>query len=159
MYNNQYHLKYIEEYEIFLTCKQTCTENKYLNFITNKPINYDDNDKTIFEIRYYKFKHIMDYFNNNNNVILVNLGYLQENNENLLALLNDINNKYNLNINDYVTEFSHTKKSLDKSITNEKKRIYKQQIDTYKYNEIINLNKNNDVEEFKVRELQLLWTL
>lgn len=148
MYNNQYNLKYIDKYDEFLTCKQSITENKYLDFITNKPINYDDNEKTIFEIRYHKYKHIIDYYNNNNNVILVNLSYLQENNENVLVFLTNINNKYNLNKSEYTTDFIHTKKLFDKSITNEKKRTYIQPIDMCLYNKIIDLNKNNDVEKF-----------
>lgn len=143
MYKNQYCLKCINNLENFLTFKQTSIEKKYLDFRTNKPMNYDDNDKSIFEIRNYKFASINDYFNNNNNVILVNLNYLQENNENVITFLNSINLKYNLkkNENDFIINFVHTK---DKS--NNKKRNY--DIDLRKYKHIITSNKNEKVEEF-----------
>jgi len=143
MYKNQYILKYIEDFKNFLTDKQISTEKEFIDFRTNKPINDDDNDKSIFEIRYYKFMSIINYFNKNNNVILVNLNYLQDNNQNVIKFLKNINDTYNLNknINNFITKFAHTKDN-----TNCVKRTY--DIDLCDFKQIIELNKNDEIENY-----------
>lgn len=143
MYNNQYHLKYIDDFENFLITKQMSSENTFLDFRTKKIINYDDNNKTIFEIRNYKIKSIIKYFENNSDVILVNLNYLQQSEENVITFLNAINKKFNLEIdeNNYITKFKHTKNN-----SYEQNRKY--ELDINKFKKIIDLNSDKSIEEF-----------
>ena len=142
MIYNPYHLVPFYDFQLFLENKQYSCETQLTEHCSNKILNYDDNDKTIFEIRYYKFNSIIDYFNNNDNVILVNLEYLQ-NNENCLHFLNTLNNKFNLNKNsdELITSLEHTK-----IFTNEKNRKY--EINASNYQNIINQYKNDEIENF-----------
>lgn len=77
MYYNPYHIEPINNFTDFLTLKQKSSETYLLDYKTNKILNADDNNKTIFEIRYYKFKKILEYIHTHKNIILVNLTFLQ----------------------------------------------------------------------------------
>ena len=138
MYKNQYHLKKKSNFEQFLTQKQhSCEIIKRGN--TNNSLNHDDNNKTIFDIRYYKYTNILDYYNNNNNIIFVSLDFLKNNN-NCKIFLDTINQTYNIKPNnDWIYINKHTKTN-----TNQKERIYDINIDTYR--NIINNNKNKLIE-------------
>jgi phage shock protein PspC (stress-responsive transcriptional regulator) len=142
MYYNVYNLKTPPgDFNNFLTLKQEATEIE-LDFKTNKVVNEDDNNKTIFEIRYYKFKKIMEYRKNNKSIILVNLKFLQ-NKKNMSDFLQQLNDKYMNNSidNNYITEIPHTK-DFSCSIN----RKYDVEIDDYK--DIINTHKNEEIETF-----------
>ena len=143
MYYNIYHLKKFDNFINFLTFKQESIENYLLDYKTNKYLNADDNNKTIFEIRYYKFEKIMEYKNNNKSIIFVNLNFLQ-NKKNLLDFLQQLNHKYMNNSinNNYITEIPHTK-ILEFNLKNQKYNI---ELDNYK--DIINAHKNEEIETF-----------
>tara|TARA_R110002020_G_scaffold34708_3_gene105464 strand:- start:132 stop:836 length:705 start_codon:yes stop_codon:yes gene_type:complete len=76
MFKNHYELNPFEDFEKFLTEKQTIYTS-YSLYDTQQPLNGDDQDKTIFEIRYHKYKHIIDYLNKNDDVLLVSLDFIQ----------------------------------------------------------------------------------
>lgn len=141
-FNNPYHVKRYSKLKDFLTLPQESNANYLVDYKTNKCLNKDDNGKTIFQIREYKFNKIMEYKKKNKNVIFVNLTYIQ-NPKNLSKFLYFLANKYipKLKVNNYRCIIPHTK---DKS-TN-KNRTYK--IDINKYKNIIDYNKNDKIENF-----------
>ena len=139
---NNYHLTEIELFKDFLKNSQISNENYLLDYRTNECLNKDDNNKTIFQIREYKFNKIMEYRKNNEDVILINLSFIQ-NEQNLSNFLDFLSEKYmpNLKVNNYKLSINHTK---DES--NVKNRKYNTNIDEYK--DIINSNKNIEIEKF-----------
>ena len=107
----------------FLLKKQSSNEKVLVDYRTGKTLNIDDNDKTIFEIRQYKFNKIMEYRKNNSDVILVNLSFLQDE-KNLLQFLNILCDKYSIpKPKTFITNIKHTKSRLS-----EKNRLYNSQI-------------------------------
>ena len=58
---NPYHLKKHNNFNDFLKLPQISNDIKLLDYRTNECLNKDDNGKTIFQIREYKFNKIMDY--------------------------------------------------------------------------------------------------
>ena len=141
MYMNIYHLKNIKDFNDFLLNKQQSIEKKLLDYNTMKYLNEDDNDKTIFEIRYYKYRKILEYKKNNDFIIFVNLNFLQDKN-NLSYFLKYLDSTYigYTKKTKYIIEMPHTK---DKSIKTSN-RIYN--IDIEKYKDIINKYKNEEIE-------------
>jgi hypothetical protein len=77
-------------FDDFLIKRQYSNENFLLDYKTKDYLNKDNNDKTIFEIRYYKFNKIYEYKNDNKDVTFVNLSFLQKDNENVLNFLKEI---------------------------------------------------------------------
>jgi hypothetical protein len=142
MYYNSYHLEKIDDFSNFLSRKQQSIEKYLLDYKTNEYLNNDDNNKTIFEIRYYKFKKIMEYKQNNNFIIFVNLEFLQDE-KNLLDFLQKLNNIYMDNSikNNYITQIPHTK--INTKLLN---RIY--DINSNDYEDIIKKYKNEEIETF-----------
>jgi len=142
MSKNPYHLVPFKEFDKFLTTRQQSCETFLLDHQTMRCLNEDDNEKTIFDIRYYKFNAIMDYTNKRppGNIVFVNLSYLQEN---TLTFLNTLNARY-LNLTDpvFITEMNHTK---DPDL-NAKNRTYDIVISDYQ--DIIDTRKNEGVEDF-----------
>ena len=140
MYKNPYELKKkFNNFNKFLKIKHE--SNNYWKKQDGSILNDDDNNKTIFEIRYYKFKKICEYKKLNKDVIFVNLSFLQ-NKENLYFFLNILNNKYIKNpCLKYITELKHTK--INKNIKN---RIYNIEIKNYK--SIIDFYKNINIENY-----------
>lgn len=144
MFNNPYELqkaRWNNDFKLFLTVKQSSCN--YWKDSNNVSINADDNDKTIFEIREYKFKNILEYKNKHEDVILINLSFIQ-NDEKLTKFLDFLSEKYmpNLNSNMYTLSIKHTK---DKSDV--KNRKYVMNIDD-SISQIIISNKNVAMENF-----------
>jgi hypothetical protein len=133
-----YHLKKINDFKSFLLNKQEIHHNSTGKYINETIINKDDYNKTIFQIRYYKFKKIKEYCKNNENIILVNLDYLQ-NDENCIHFLKEINDKYKLNKTDFSLITKHTKNS--KLIKNTEYSTNYQD-----YQDIIDSQKNIEIE-------------
>lgn len=142
MFKNPYELKreFNDDFNLFLNTKQL--SNNYWKKSNNEVLNKDDNGKSIFEIRYYKFNEIMEYKKNNKDVILVNLSFIQ-NEKNLSQFLDFLSNKYipKLKVNNYKLNIKHTKNGL-----NQKNR--KHEININKYRNTINSNKNEQIEKF-----------
>lgn len=139
MYKNPYHLIRYKSFHNFLIKKQISNEKKIKEPETLLEINYDDNGKDIFKIRYYKYLKIMDYFKTNNNIILVNHNFLK-NNENCKIFLDEINKIYKIkNDNNwqYINEHTKTGDLL-------KYRIYDINLDDFQH--IINSKKNVEIE-------------
>jgi hypothetical protein len=139
---NIFHLKKYNSFIDFLTLPQQSSEIQLLDYRTKECLNKDDNDKTIFQIREYKFNAIMNYKKNNKDVILVNLSFIQ-NDTNLSQFLDFLANKYipKLKVSNYICNIRHTK-----DFSNKKNRTYDININDYR--DIINSNKNEEIENF-----------
>lgn len=146
MFKNPYHLCWEcpeKSFEKFLTKKQeaeTIEISKWIDVENKQPLNLSDDGKTIFEIRYFKFLKIMKYIEENKNVVLVNLSYLQ-NDDNCNKFINEIQNKYNFPISTPKLIMKHTKENTVK-----KNRDY--HIDIENYDEIIQENKDKNIETY-----------
>jgi glycosyltransferase involved in cell wall biosynthesis len=142
MFKNSHSLKPYNTFEEFITCKQEPDNNyydmNYIDYKTKKQVNIDDTDKTIFEIRYYKYKKLMEYFNNNNNVILVNLDYIQNDNKCIL-FLSELNRIFKLNNKSLALEKKHAKNKGENINTD-------YNLDINKYNNIIDQYKDSEIE-------------
>jgi hypothetical protein len=153
MFNNPYHLVSFDNFNDFLTNYQKSNETYFKDFRTNNALNADDNNKTIFDIRYYKLKHIFDYYQNNDNVIIVNLDIIQDEPK-CHAFLQDINNKYNINnLTKYILRTRHTRTGkYDKNTT------YNIDIELLpNYKTIINKYIDHEVEN-KIQDIKLIHT-
>lgn len=72
----------------------------------------DDADKTIFDIRYYKIKKILEYKNTHNNTVLVNLAFLQKKRKKYRVFLKKLHTHFNddkCQGEKYITSLTHTK--------------------------------------------------
>lgn len=140
---NNYHLKKHNNFKDFLTLPQISNETNLLDYRTNECLNEDDNGKTVFQIREYKFNKIMEYKKNNKYVILVNLSFIQDS-KNLSQFLDFLADKYTpkLKVNNYINNIKHTKDS-----TNKKNRTYNE-ININEYRDIIDSNLNEEIENF-----------
>ena len=113
---------------------------------THQPIdkivlNEDDNNKTIFDIRYYKYNKIVDYKNNNKDIVFVNLDFIQ-NKDNAYLFLKTLNDIYIKNEKTtYITEVKKHTKSNEEI----KNRSYSL-ID--ESNDIVNTYKDTEIENF-----------
>lgn len=142
MFKNPYELvkSFDDDFKQFLEQKHFST-NYWMDFYTNKSVNISDDNKSIFEIRKYKFDKIQEYQKKHKDVIFVNLSYVQ-NEENLQNFLNTLRDKYlPHDTKNYILSIPHTKNK-----TNVKNVSYNINIADYK--DIINLHKNNDLEDF-----------
>lgn len=143
MYENPYHLIRFKDFQKFLKSKQSSKEKQFVDAKTNKIINLDDNNKTIFEIRYYKINKIFDYLKKQDNIIIVNLAYLQ--NEKICNFfLEKIKETFDFKpkVSPFEVKFTHTKSKAKNDYS--KNRSYN--IDIEKYTDIINKNKNDKIE-------------
>lgn len=143
MYQNPYHLRIFKNFEKFLKLKQSSNEKRFVDAKTNKAINLDDNDKTIFQIRYYKINKILDYLKNQDDVIIVNLSYLQ--NEKICNFfLEKIKETFDFKpkVSPFEVKFPHTKSKVKNDYS--KNRSYN--VDIQKHIDIINQNRNDKIE-------------
>ncbi len=124
MYHHPYHLVRSRNFTKFLTSPMKLNTHRQIDSCTKLPVNITDRGKTIFEIRYYKIKKILKYFQLHNNCIIISLKYLQKNYIHFLQQLskrysipflckkfqsvchtktgrNQQNRKYNINIHQY----------------------------------------------------------
>lgn len=153
MYKNSYFLEKKEEstFEEFLIRNQkSCfiykneIEAQYYIY-SDKELFSQDTGKTIFEIRYSKIKSFLDFYNRHKDVILVSLEYLQ-NEKNCKKFIKDLNSRYDLNIKNVISSIEqHTKRS---KLVNVKNRIYEDVKITGNIREIINKNRNIEIESF-----------
>jgi hypothetical protein len=142
MFHNPYHLTGIDTFDTLLNVKFTDEyiekrdENVYLH--NNKIINFEDRNKTIFDIRYYKIQKIKEYCQANENIVILNLEYLQKD-ENCLKFLKDLNDIYKLGKKTFSLVEKHTK---DKSDV--KNKVY--DTNYHDYQETIDKYKNESIE-------------
>ena len=146
MYNNPYYLKLDKNttsFHDFLTKKQELSgdDDVPVNYINKKVLNHTDEGKTIFEIRYQKLDKYLRFFEENNDVVIVNLSYLQDR-KTCTHFFNSINKKYGFNMTRiWNTIPVHTK---TKEI-NKQNRVYNTKIDDT-IRSIINQSQNEDIE-------------
>jgi len=138
---NNYHLQKKENYRNFLTEEQIPNEDVLLDYKTHRQLNEDDSNKTIFEIRYYKFQKIMEYKNNHKDVVFVNLEFIQ-NKENVYYFLQSLNEIYIKDgKKDFISEIAtHTK--IDMKIKNRIVDVGDECFD------VIKKYQNNTIEDF-----------
>ena len=158
-YNNQWNLEPQSDFKRFLTTSlKPLTLNSDKNIkrntleiqfdkLTNEIVNKSDNGKTIFNLRYYKFNKILNYINKNSKCSIVQLDYIQTD-ENCKIFLESLNSKYNLveNLN-----FQNIYKY--KGYGDIKKSNDKMNIDKYKL--LINSKSNKNIET-KINNLTFL---
>jgi hypothetical protein len=146
MYNNPYYLKLDKNttsFRDFLTKKQELSgeDDVPVNYINKKVLNHTDEGKTIFEIRYQKLDKYLRFFEENDDVVIVNLSYLQDR-KNCTHFINSINKKYGFNMTRIWNAIpTHTK---TKEI-NKQNRVYNTKIDDT-IRSIINQSQNEDIE-------------
>lgn len=148
-FNNPYHLNSKSNFIEFLLEKQKSNEQTIFCYdIDNniKELNYDDNDKTIFEIRYNKYNEMINFFKNNKNVILVNQSYLLDN-KNVETFLNKINELFKLNKSCDWKYINYNIKTSHKNISYSKEKYYDTNI-TRHTQQIINIFKNENIENY-----------
>lgn len=137
-----YHLKKHKNFNNFLTLPQISNDEKFLDYRTNQCVNEDDNGKTIFQIRETKFLQLMEYKRKHNDVILVNLSFIQ-NEQNLSQFLDFVSDKYipELKVNNYICSIKHTKCNSYRKNRNHK-------ININRYRDIIDSKLNKGIENF-----------
>jgi uncharacterized protein (DUF1810 family) len=111
MFHNPYELEKLDDFQAFLTHKQTKINTIYKNHRTNGSLNEDDLNKTIFEIRYHKYQASLSYFQANKDVVFVNLAYLQ-NPHTCSLFLDKLAQTYDLKQASWVTSLPHTKTNM-----------------------------------------------
>lgn len=140
MFHTPYELKKKDDFKDFLTSPQEIIPTESLDFRTMDIFNKDDEGKTIFEIRYYKYNEIMNYVKNNKDVVLVNLEYIQTKSQ-CCHFLGKLIKKYNLNRTIYCVHIKkHTKRKK------ETRKNINYNLDTDKFQDIIDKYKNNEIE-------------
>ena len=151
-FNTQWHLIYEPHFQKFLTQPlkpisyhtpkqnrkpETLQINKHTNYI----VNYTDKDKTIFQLRYYKWKAYLNYFKNNSNCVLVQLEYIQ-NPKNCQTFIQNLNKSYKiLNWEKFKFENIHLYKGLLKS------KPKKQIVNLEDYSQIISKYQISQIEK------------
>ena len=143
MWKQPYHLFPIENFTDFLKNNQKAyPDGEILDFRTNKILNDDDNNKNIFEIRYYKYNKIIEYRENNTDIVFVSLEFIQ-NKDNAYEFIKTLNDKYICDgRKDFICEIQyHTK--LNEPIKNREINV-----NDNEYDEIIDKYKDNNIEEF-----------
>ncbi len=114
---------------------------KYLN--KEEYVNIDDNKKDIFEIRYHKINEHMKFYNNVDNIVHVNLEYLQKN---TLHFLNFLKSTYNLNFNEKMNiDIPYTKMKATRTLDKYKNTIY---VSTCECKDTINEKQDVKLEEY-----------
>jgi hypothetical protein len=134
MFYKPYHLALYNDFNSFITQKQILNDGWSKDGNTGLPLNYHDKDKTIFEIRYFKLRYILDYASKNSNVVLVNLDYIK-NPDNCKLFLEMMIKIYNLSCNKMVLELPY-------------EISYTKQINIDEYRNTIDKAKNKEYEEF-----------
>jgi len=144
MFHNHYHLNNFNNFKKFLTTpfkEDDVEKRKEFCIYGNIPVNFEDIDKTIFQVRYYKYLKIKEYCEQNENIILVSLEYLQ-NDDNCIHFLKEINHKYNFNKKE--DNFKLIEKHTKNGNMNLKNRTYKINHEDYQLE--IDNNKNIEIE-------------
>jgi hypothetical protein len=145
MHSNDNYQKRTPNFTDFLMKKLSNSNTAFKNYVTKLPINIDDNDKTIFDIRYFKYKQIIKYANRNKNCIFIDMHYLQ-NPKNCLNFLIQLNNKFHLGKSvkegDYVTRIAQHTRTKKTGYINRNHKI-----NAHDYIGTINDHKNTEIEE------------
>lgn len=144
-FKNPYHVIRKPNFLSFISEQQHINRNhnfiKHVDSRNNKPVNYLDEGRTIFEIRNYKLQKYKEFFENEDYVVIVPLDYLQNN---TLEFLEKLSDKYNLKlIDEPIVEFVHEKTKNNK----EKNRSYGINIGDVE-KKIIEVNSNPELETF-----------
>ena len=130
MYFNPYHYKKTNNINDFLTEKLKINEVREEHDVNI----YKSEQQNIINLRIAKIKNYLNFYENVNNALFINLEDLQNNNKKFLEFLRT---KYNLNITEYVRIETHTKRKELK-------------IPNKNYNLIIPeiINKDTEIEKF-----------
>jgi len=142
MFHNPYELSTnFGNFEQFLTTK--LVPDTRLRKSNGTILNEDDRNKTIFDVRYHKFKKIINYKNTQRDVIFVNMSFIQ-NETYLRRFLQTLHYKYlpiPIPITDYILSIPHTKNGSEN-----KNRSYTEDINKYK--NLISKHRDDDIESF-----------
>jgi hypothetical protein len=147
MYHTPYYLYVDKTYTlgVFLTAKQKLSgeSDVPINYKNNKVLNYTDENKTIFDIRYNKIKSYLRFFNKNENVVIVRLKYLQ-NEQNCIHFMQKLSEKYGLNVDEFHGSINEHTKTNEPGLKNRVHPIKITPLDRC----IINMFKDKDIEDY-----------
>jgi hypothetical protein len=118
-------------------------DNIPIDIKTLKISNYSDEFKTVFDIRYEKIKSYLKYFQENDNVVIVRLKYLQ-NEENCIHFMKQVSEKYGFNISIFYGGIDTHVKTNEPNVKN---HSYPTKITSIE-RAIINLKKNEEIEKY-----------
>jgi hypothetical protein len=146
-YHKPYYL-HMERYEplfgfIFRKQRLSKRPNIAKTVRDGKVLNHTDENKTIFEIRYEKLQSYIKFFNENTNVVIVKLEYLQ-NEENCIYFMQQLSQKYGFK---FQTIYGCMDKHTKTGRPNEKNIKYSTVICPLT-RAIINLKKNEELENY-----------
>lgn len=141
-YKTQWHQKKKTNIENFLTQKIELGKTQ-IETRTHQIANIHDRNKDIFELRYYKFNLLKKYFDNHENVVLVNYNYLLKP-KNVKIFLNKLEKKFKLPRKDYINKIDRYKGGKNNSLYIKKSP----NIEFQKYKELINNKVNSGIENF-----------
>jgi hypothetical protein len=140
-FHTQWHVKRTNNFEKFLTIKQSIGGYIEYDRHTKKKVNVYDVGKDIFEIRYGKYMMLSDFSKKVPNVVQVNLGFIQNNVEEFITTISNVFNIGIINKIKIDTIPVHTK--VKKQIRNRNYNI----IMTDKISQIISEKKNHELEK------------
>lgn len=140
MFHNPYHLEPCGTFQDFLTCTQKSSEKLLICAETGEILNADDNEKTIFDIRYSKYAKIMEYTQQHCDVMFVGLSYIQRD---PMRFLCELNRKYTLCLNE--DKLKPVRRHTKTRIKGEINRKYK--IDPDEYRSMIDRYSDDSVEQ------------
>lgn len=152
MFHKPYYLYKLknESFLSFLKCSQRISSRKggpmeSYNAENGKPLNWTDEDRTIFDIRNMKIKSYMRFANKHPDIVFVNTEWLQkpENCRKFLCKLDDVY-KFGIDRANLVTEINHNCKKPE---IKEKITVYPQLIYETERN-LINRMKHDEIEDW-----------
>lgn len=144
IFHNPYHMVPFGDFKKFLEQKQKSKVKKrdINDYITGKHFSNDDNGRNIFEIRYLKFIKHLEFYNSQDNIIHLNMEFLQKNPKFLLDVLEVV---YGMEtVREINTNIKYTKNIKKRKLDELKNAIYNNNTMTYKY--VITKKMNKDYE-------------
>lgn len=147
MHKHPWHLKESGNFRKFITTKQQVKPHQNgKDYHTNRYNSADDANKDIFEIRYFKLEHHLDFYTKQKNIIHISLDFLQKNPEFFLYVLKQI---YNIQLNDEInTNIPYTKKLRGKIKLDKYKNSIYPDINMRSFKHIINTKTNTSYEKY-----------
>ena len=158
-FKTQWHLQYQQPFQIFLSnpLQVSNSMSSQLNERTNQKtdcgtnfVNYRDQNLSIFELRYLKWKEMYDYFDSNKNVVLLQVDRIQKDMYECELFLKKLNQMYDFMPMEHfqfkpITTYKSGKRQYipslkEKKLKREEKQIIADKIDKLLENQIDQLH-------------------
>lgn len=147
MYHKPYHMKKLKTFEDFLSKPIVAKESDWYIY---KYMKKNEEGKSIFDIRYWKYQEFQKL--KNYNTIYINLSYLQKN---PFLLIKTISKEYSIARKGPFRDINHHSKSTSIKSRNGNYKKYKLNYDLYKNEinkEIENQIENIEIQTFKFKK-------